>query len=512
MTDQPARRSGFLDWIERVGDKLPDPVIIFAWLIGGLMIASAICAAAGLSVVNPVTKELLEAKSLVSPENLRTLLVDMSKTFTGFAPLGMVLLVMLGAGLAERVGLLAAVVRNLVGATPKRLLTPMIILLGMMSNHAADAGYVVLVPLAAVAYAAAGRHPLAGMTTAFAAVGMAYVANPLPGQYDALILGFTEPAARILDPAWTVNIVGNWWFTAASAAVFLPVAWWVSERIVEPRLGPWETPSDFVSAETPLTAEQRKGLLWAGLGALAVIALWASFVLLPNAPLIDTEAVGQARMNPFFRSLVAAFFVLFLVTGIAYGVAVGAIRASADVVRLMAESMASMAPYIVLAFAAAHFIAMFNWSNLGAILSINGAEALKATGLPRAVFIVAIVPLAGFLDLFIGSASAKWGALGPILTPMLMLLGVSPEMTTAAYRVGDSMANMASPLNPYFALILGFCQRWKPGFGVGGLAACTLPFSFAFAIVGMILTGVWAVAEWPTGPSAPFHYAAPGPG
>jgi aminobenzoyl-glutamate transport protein len=509
MTDQPAPRSGFLDWVERVGDKLPDPVFIFAWLILALVGASVLCAALGVTAVNPVTQEALVAKSLLSAENIRTLLLDMPKTFSGFPPLGMVLLVMLGAGLAERVGLLSAVIRNVVSATPRVLLTPVIILVGLLSNHAADAGFVVLIPLAAVAFAAAGRHPLAGVAAAFAAVVGAFAGNPLPGQFDALILGFTEPAARLIDPTWTVNMVGNWWFTAASALIFVPVGWWVTEKIVEPRLGVWVPPEDHIPGDTPLSAEEKKGLFWAGLAALAVIAAWAALALAPGAPLVDPEASGPARLTPFFRSLVAAFFVLFLTTGVAFGAATGAIKSHRDVVRLMSESMAGMAPYIVLAFAAAHFIAMFTWSNLGAITAINGAEALKATGLPLVVFIAAIVPLAAFLDLFIGSASAKWAALGPVLVPMLMLLGVSPEMTTAAYRMGDSTVNMASPLNPYFALILGFCQRWKPGFGVGGLIAAVLPFSIAFMIAGLVLTGVWAVAEWPTGPGAPFHYAAP---
>lgn len=512
MTDETRAPSGFLDWVERVGDRLPDPVFIFAWLIGALVAASVVCAGLGVAAVNPVTGENLVAESLLSPANLRTLLLDMPKTFTGFAPLGMVLLVMLGAGLAERVGLLSAVIRNIVRATPNRLLTPVIILVGLLSNHAADAGFVVLIPLAAVAFAAAGRHPLAGVAAAFAAVVGAFAGNPLPGQFDALILGFTEPAARLIDPAWTVNMVGNWWFTAASALVFIPVGWWVTEKVVEPRLGAWTPPEDHIAGDTPLSASEKKGLAWAGLTALAVAAAWAAMALLPGGPLIDADASGPARLTPFFRSLVAGFFVLFLTTGVAFGAATGAIKTHRDVVRLMSESMASMAPYVVLAFAAAHFIAMFTWSNLGAITAINGAEALKATGLPLVVFIAAIVPLAAFLDLFIGSASAKWAALGPVLVPMLMLLGVSPEMTTAAYRMGDSTVNMASPLNPYFALILGFCQRWKPGFGVGGLIAAVLPYSIAFMLAGLALTGVWAIAEWPTGPGAPFHYAAPARG
>jgi aminobenzoyl-glutamate transport protein len=498
-----------LDVIEKVGDKLPDPVFIFAWFIGGLVIASVICAAAGVSAVNPVNGELLQAESLLTAENIRQLLVEMPRTLTGFAPLGYVLLIMLGAGLAERVGLLPAALRVLMAAAPKRLVTPMVILLGLLANQAADSGFVILLPLAAAAFAAAGRHPIAGLAAAFAGVVGSFAGNPLPGQFDALILGLTEPAARLIDEGWTANLVGNWWFTAVGALVFIPVAWWVTDRIVEPRLGPW-TPGE---AHGPQPAEldprERRGLRMAGLAALAVIAVWAALALMPGAPLMDPDAAGPARWTPFFRSLVAGFFVLFLASGLAYGVTVGAIRSDRDVVRLAAESMAAMSPYIVLAFAAAHFIAMFNWSNLGAITAIHGAEALRASGLPIPVLLMGLVLLTAFLDMMIGSASAKWAALAPVLVPMLMLLGVSPEMTTAAYRMGDSTVNMASPLMPYFGLALAFCQRWKPDFGVGGLISAMLPYSAAMMAAGLLMTGLWSALELPLGPGAGVHYSPP---
>ncbi|HRD27578.1 MAG TPA: AbgT family transporter, partial [Caulobacter sp.] len=231
-----------LDAVERFGDRLPDPVFIFVWLIGGLVVASVICAALGVTAVNPVTQEVLVAKSLLSAGNLRTLLTEMARTFTGFAPLGLVLLVMLGAGVAERVGLLSAAIEGLVRASPKALLTPMVLLIGLLSNHAADSGIVVLPPLAAVVFAAAGRNPIAGLACAFSATIASFAGNPLPGQFDALILGFTEPAARLLDPTWTANLAGDWYFTATGGAVFIAVGWWITDRVVEPRLGPWTPP------------------------------------------------------------------------------------------------------------------------------------------------------------------------------------------------------------------------------------------------------------------------------
>jgi aminobenzoyl-glutamate transport protein len=515
VTDPAAPRKSFvyraLDGIERLGDKLPDPVFIFAWIIGALVIASVVCSTLGVSAVNPVTGELMRAESLLAPENVRTLLLEMPKTLTGFAPLGYVLLIMLGAGVAERTGLLPAAIRSLMAVSPKPLVAPMVILLGLLSNQAADSGFVILLPLAGAAFAAVGRHPVAGIAAAFAGVVGSFAGNPLPGQFDALILGLTEPAARLIDPTWTANLAGDWFFTAAGAAVFVPVGWWVTAKVIEPRLGPWTAPEGQAPLDAPLTPLERKGLALAGVAALAVIALWAALTLLPGAPLVDADAAGPARWNPFFRSLVAGFFVLFLATGVTYGVTTGEIRSDRDVVRLASEAMASMAPYIVLAFAAAHFIAMFTWSNLGAIIAIHGAEGLRSSGLPIPALLMGIVLLTAGLDMLIGSASAKWAALAPILVPMLMLLGVSPEMTTAAYRMGDSTVNMASPLMPYFGLALAFCQRWKADFGVGGLISVMLPYSAALMAAGVLMTGIWATLELPTGPGAGVHYAPHSP-
>ncbi|ATQ43075.1 AbgT family transporter [Caulobacter mirabilis] len=507
MSDETGpRRRSLLDLVERVGDRLPDPVFIFLWLIGVLVVASIVCAALGVSAVNPITQETLVAKSLLEPGNVRLLLTEMAKTFTGFAPLGLVLLVMLGAGVAERVGLLDSAIRTLVTASPRRLLTPMVLVIGLLSNHAADSGIVVLPPLAAMVFAAAGRHPIAGLACAYAASIASFAGNPLPGQFDALILGFTEPAARLLDPHWTANLAGNWFFTAAGCLTFTLVGWWVTDRIVEPRLGPWEGPRSLGDDDQAPDAAPRGALLWAGLAALGVVLLWAALTLLPGAPLRDATAQGPAQWTPFFRSLITAFFLLFLAAGCAYGIRTRQIRKDSDVVRLAADSIAAMAPYIVLAFAASHFIAMFNWSNLGAITAIKGAAALRESGLPLPFILMGVTVLAAVLDMFISSASAKWAALGPVVVPMLMLLGVSPEMTTAAYRMGDSSLVIASPMSAYFILILGFAQRWKPGLGIGGLLAVLLPLGVAFFASALVMTGLWALFELATGPVAPFHY------
>lgn len=510
---------GFLGWIERAGNRLPDPAFIFLYLIGALIVVSIVADLAGYSAVHPTDKladgapRIIEATSLLSAQNIARLWVDMPTTFTHFHPLGYVLVVMLGAGVAERTGLFAAAMRSAVKAAPKGLLTPMIAFVAMMGNLAADAAYVVLIPLAAVLYVAAGRHPIAGITAAFAGVSGGFSANLLPGQLDALLFGITETAAKLIVPGWVPNFAGNWYFISAMLLVFLPVIWFVTDRVIEPRLGAYKPETEAArraaGEDKPLTAGEKKGLAHAGLALVAVIAVWTFFTIGPGTPLIDESSTGTGRLTPLFRSLVAAFFVLFLVSGWAYGAAAGSIKGHRDVVRMMTESMAELGYYLILAFFAAHFVAMFNWSNLGLIFAVQGADAIRASGLPMPVLLGLMVLLTAAVNLLVGSASAKWALLAPVMVPMLMLLGVSPEATTAAYRVGDGATNIITPLMVYFPLILTFCQRWKPDFGIGSLTALMLPYSLLILVTGLILTFVWIALGIPLGPGAPAHYVMP---
>lgn len=510
MTDVVAtRNTGFLGAIERAGNRLPDPVFIFIWLIGILIVLSVAAAIVGLHAVHPVTDETVDAISLLSAENLRRLLTDMPATFTHFHPLGYVLVVMLGAGVAERSGLLGTAMRAGVRDAPKLLLTPVVVAVGMVGNLAADAAYVVLIPLAGVIFAAAGRHPIAGIAATFAGVSGGFSANLFPGQLDALLFGLTQAGAQILDPSWRANIAGNWYLIAAMFFVYLPVIWFLTDRVLEPRLGPWKggavagskNPSD-----GPLTASERKGLKWAGLAVLAVILLWVLLTVGPGTPLIDQSAPPEARLTPFYQSLVAGFFILFLVSGWAYGRVSGTIKDHRDLVKMMASAMSDMGYYLVLAFAAAHFVAMFQWSNLGLILAIDGAEFLRSTNLPGPALLGGLVVLTGVINLFVGSASAKWALLAPILVPMLMLLNISPETATAAYRIGDSATNIITPLMVYFPLILIFCQRWNKDFGLGSLMAAMVPYSIWLLVSGIIIIVVWVALDIPLGPGAAVEF------
>ena len=531
----PAHNGGILGWVERTGNKLPDPVFIFFYLIIALVVVSIIAAMAGVSALHPTEMDpstggavQIDAVSLLSAENIQRLWVEMPKTFTHFHPLGYVLVVMLGAGVAERSGFFAAGMASAVKSAPKALLTPVVALVAMLGNHAADAGYVVLIPLAGILFAAAGRHPLAGIAAAFAGVSGGFSANISPGQLDALLFGITEEAvgASALDPVWTANIAGNWYFISAMTLVFLPIIWFVTDKIIEPRLGTWTGGSSAAAGGEDLSPDPAgetgplaaKGLRHAGLAALFVVGLWALMVFAPGTPLIDEaacEAVPasdcsiHAQLRPFYQSLVAAFFLLFLLTGWAYGRATGAIKSHRDLVDMMAESMKDMGYYLVLAFAAAHFVAMFGWSNLGLITAVHGAAGIESTGLPLPLVLGLMVLFTALLNLFVGSASAKWALLAPILVPMLMLLGISPEGATAAYRVGDSATNIITPLMVYFPLILVFAQRWKKDFGLGSLTAMMLPYSVWLLVSGTILIVLWFYLGIPLGPDAPVGYTMP---
>ena len=506
--------SRVLNGIERIGNKLPDPVFLFLWLIGGLIVLSLVGAGLGWSAVNPVTGDTLAAKSLLAPENLERLIIGMPSTLTDFPPLGIVVTIIYGASVAERSGLFTTAIRAALLNAPKAILTPVIVITGMLSHHASDAAYVVVIPLAAVIFAAVGRHPLAGLAAGFAAVSGGYAGNLFPGAQDALLLGITEPAAHLIDPSYSVNIAGNWFFIVGVVLVFTPIVWFITDRIIEPRLGPWKPIDGAVATadeKTAITADEKRGLAFAGLTVLAMIALWALITALPGSPFVDPDAEAAQRFNPLYKSLAAFFALTFFMSGAAFGIGARSVTSHRDLVRMMREGIVQLAPYLVLVFFAAHFVAMFNWSGLGPILAINAAEQLRQINMPAPLLLISVVLVSCFFDLFVGSASAKWSALAPIVVPMFMLLGISPEMTTAAYRMGDSVTNIATPLMSYFPLILTFAQRWDPRFGLGSLMSTMLPYAGAFLVAGLSMVALWVALDLPLGPGVGVHYSAPPP-
>lgn len=506
MSDTAAKRSfldRFLDGVERAGNRLPDPVSLFLVFIAIVMIASAICAALGVSAVHPGTGEEIFALNLFSGDLIQRLLTQLPSTFASFPPLGMVLAVMLGIGVADKTGFIAAALKGFMAAIPNALLTASLIFAGIMSSLAVDAGYVVVIPLGAVLFAGAGRHPLAGLAAAFAGVSAGFSANLLLTGLDPLLAGFTTPAAQLLDPTYEVAATANYYLMIALTPVFMIVGTLVTERILEPRLGTWvpEEGSTLATAEG-LTADEKKGLRWAGI-VLAATLIGVALLVIPSGAPLRAEDGGLA---PFYSSIVALMLFAFLLPGLAYGIATGQIKRDKDAVKMTADAMSDLGLYIVLAFVAAHFIALFAWSNLGTIVAISGANGLQAIGFEGIPLLIAFILVAGSVNLLVGSASAKWAILAPIFVPMLMVMGFSPELTQGAYRLGDAFTNIITPLLPYFPLVIVFGQKYTKDLGIGTLIGAMLPFSIAFGIASTIVLVIWVWLGLPLGPDAPLEY------
>jgi aminobenzoyl-glutamate transport protein len=490
-----------LEVIERVGNALPHPATLFASLAGLVILASGLFHWLGVSAVHPGTKEIISPKSLMSVEGLQFILETMITNFTGFAPLGTVLVSLLGIGIAERSGLIGTALRLLVLSAPRSLLTFVIVFAGILSNTASEVGYVLLVPLGAMIFLAVGRNPIAGLAAAFAGVSGGYSANLLLGTLDPLLAGLSEEAARIIDPTYTVNPACNWYFMVVSTFFIAAAGTWTTEKLVIPRLGPWKGEEQAEDIENLGPAEKR-GLIYAGIAA----ALFVAFLLAGTVPadgfLRDPET-GDLLRSPFTRGIVAFIFIGAGLCGIAYGRGAGTIKNDGDVVEGMAKSMGTLNVYIVLVFFAAQFVAYFRWTNLGLIFAINGADVLGRSGLGDIPLILSFVLLSAVINLSMGSASAKWAIMAPVFIPMFMLLGYSPELVQATYRVGDSVTNVISPLMSYFPLVVAFMQRYDEKAGIGTVVSTMLPYSVTFFVVWTILLIVWFLLGLPIGPDAP---------
>ncbi|HBO44721.1 MAG TPA: aminobenzoyl-glutamate transporter [Planctomycetaceae bacterium] len=500
---RPGFLARFLNKVEYAGNKLPQPVTLFLILIAFVLIASWVASMAGVVVVRPgTTGEEVRPVNLLSGEQIQRMLVNMTKNFTDFPPLGVVLVVMLGIGVAERTGLIAVGLRAFVSWMPSWLITIALVTAGQLSSIAADAGYIVLVPLGAAIFWGMGRHPLAGLAAAFAGVSGGFGANVIITSLDPLLAGFTQTAARIVSPEYVVDPTANWWIMATLVPVTSLAGWYVTERIVEPRLGKYKEIEGLVKEDDRIKPEEKKGLAAAVLVVAATLALVAWMAIPSDGILRDADG----GIRPLLDSIVPLMMIIFILPGIVYGLITKTIRSDKDAAKMTADSMASMGGYVVLAFVAAQFVAFFNWSNLGIITAIAGADALKAVNLTGIPLIVAFVLVASLVNIVIGSASAKWAIMAPIFVPMFMLMGYSPELTQAAYRIGDSYTNILTPLLPYFPLIITFAQKYVKETGIGTIIALMLPYSIAIALVRIPVSIVWMLLELPLGPGAPMHY------
>jgi aminobenzoyl-glutamate transport protein len=503
---RPTILSRFLSIVERGGNALPHPATLFALMAIGVIVVSGIAAQFDLSVTHPGTGNPVQPVSLLSLSGLHRIMTSLVTNFTSFAPLGTVLVAMLGIAVAEGSGLIGAALKLVVLSAPPRLLTVAIVFAGVMSNTGGEVGYVLLIPLAAITFHTVGRHPIAGLAAAFAGVSGGYSANLLLGTVDPLLAGLSQEAARIVQPGYVVNPSANYYFMVVSTFVIAALGTLVTERVVEPRLGRFIGPAHTDAAATTLSANERRGLRWAGGAALALTAvlLWG---LVPDSGFLRDMQTRGVLTSPVLTGIVAVIFFAGLAVGLAFGIGAGTIRSDNDVVKAMGKSMETLGVYLVLVFFAAQFVAFFNWTNLGLIVAIKGAEALRSADLGTVPLIVAFVLVSAFINLFMGSASAKWAIMAPVFVPMFMLLGYTPEFTQAAYRIGDSTTNIISPMMTYFALIIAFMQRYQPAAGLGTLVATMLPYSVTFLVGWTLVLVVWIALGIPVGPGAGLYLA-----
>ncbi|MAO24493.1 MAG: aminobenzoyl-glutamate transporter [Phycisphaerae bacterium] len=522
----------FLTFVEWLGNLLPHPVTLFALFALAIVIISAITSMLGVAVEDPRPGSegvMITTNSLLAPDGIRWLFQNIVPNFSGFAPLGTVLVALLGVGVAERSGLLTAIIRGLILWAPPQLVTLVVIFAAVVSNTASEMGYVVIIPLAMVIFHALGRHPLAGMAAAFAGVSGGYSANILIGTVDPLLAGITQEAAQLIDPAYEVSPIANYYFMAASTFLVTGVGWLVTAKIVEPRLGPYNTSmgeDDLEPATTmdKLTALEKKGIKLAA----ATVALLTLFLIVLAGPRYafldwanaipgwgvlrapDTTLTGPESFRPLLRSVVTLIFIVFVIPGFVYGKVVGTMKNDRDIIHAMELAMRSMGLYIVLVFFAAQFVAFFKYTGLGEVLAVVGADALVAMNLDNPLVFIPFILMCCFVNLMLGSASAQWAATAPIFVPMLMTIGYSPEVIQAAYRIGDSTTNTVTPMMSYFGLILAVATRYKKDLGIGTMIATMLPYCIAMIICWIAFFYLWVfLLGWPVGPGSPTTYVLP---
>jgi aminobenzoyl-glutamate transport protein len=506
------QNSGFLgkalNWTERFGNALPHPATLFALFALAALLLSALGHYLQWEVVHPGTKEIVRPVNLLSHDGIHRILLEMVENFTGFAPLGIVLVAMLGIGIAEQSGLVHAIIRLLVLNSPKHLLTFVLVFTGVVSNVASDVGYVLLIPMAGVIFLAVGRHPIAGMAAAFAGVSGGFSANLVLGTVDPLLAGLSTEAAQILDPDYIVNPTANYYFMVASTFIVAIAGTLVTEKIVEPRLGKYtgEVSEEETKVER-LSKKEKKGLLMATLTFLGIFIL-TLIGLIPENGFFRGED-GGFLSSPLIEGVVAMLLITAGGMGIAYGFATGTFKSDADVMNGMSKSMKTLSTYLVLVFFAAQFVAYFKWSNLGIILAVKGANLLMSADIGLIPLMILFILLSATINMLMGSASAKWAILAPIFIPMFMIMGYSPELSQVVYRIGDSVTNVISPMMSFFALIIAFVQKYDPKAGIGTIIAAMLPYSVVFLLFWILLLVVWLLLGIPLGPGAGIHYNLP---
>lgn len=500
-----------LDVVERVGNGLPHPTTMFIIFTLILIAVSYITAKMGVKVsyetYDSATKSLVNKETavvnLLSPDSIRFMYTSVINNFTSFIALGTVFTIIMGVGVADGSGFMAAVLKKIVAVTPKRAVTATVIFLGIMSNIASSTGYVMLVPLGAILFMSFGRHPIAGLAATFAGVSGGWSANLLIGTNDPVFAGMSTEAARMIDPNYTVLPTGNWYFMVASTFLITFIGTLVTEKIIEPRLGEY-IPEEKIAVDD-ISLDEKRGMKFA-LISLVVFFIIVGMLVVPENALLRNPATGELLRSPFMSGIVFLMSMFFMIPGIFYGIGARTIKSDKDIINLMVKSINNLSGFMVLIFFAAQFVVFFNYSNLGIILSVKGANFLQETGFVGVPLIFAFIVMTAIINIFIAVDSAKWAIMAPIFVPMFMRIGFSPELTQAAYRVGDSCTNVIAPLMPFFPLVVAFAQKYDKKSGMGTMISLMLPYSIAFLIGWILLLIIWFVFNIPLGIGGGIHY------
>ncbi|MGI2285354.1 AbgT family transporter [Staphylococcus cohnii] len=506
IREKPTMINKFLNIVEKIGNKLPDPSILFFLMCLGLAIITWIVSLFHVTVKHPGTGNTIAIKNILSKDGISMILNDAIKNFSEFPALGLVLSVMLGVGIAERTGYFDKLMVQIVHKAPKQIIVPVIILIGIIGNAAGDAAPIVLPPLTAMVFIKLGYHPIAGLAMAYASALGGFSANVMIGMSDALLYAFTEPATKIVSDKITVNVAMNWYFIAASVAVLLPAVYWVTMRFVIPRLGSYDDTQSNIKIDDDnhgLTPKESKAVFWANISFITTLILLIVMAIPQNSFLRNAKTGSLLNDSPIINGVGLIILLIFLVPGLVYGIIMKEFNSSKDLGKMLSDSMASMGSFIVIVFFAAQLLAFLEWSNLGMIVAVKGAEVLQ--GQNGIVLILGVIFLGALINLLVGSASAKWGILAPIFIPMLVIVGFHPAFTQMLYRIGDSISNPITPMMPYLPLLLSYAQKYDKNMKLGSLLSSLMPYTIILSIVWPIFMIIWYLLGWPLGPGGPLN-------
>ncbi|HGF6226523.1 TPA: AbgT family transporter [Escherichia coli] len=513
------RERRFLRTVEWLGNALPHPVILFIILTISLIVVSMIGQYFNISAPDPRPPGakgrnddgIIYIVSLLDADGVRKILSNLVTNFTGFAPLGTVLVSLLGVGIAERSGLISATLRLIVTKAPAKVTTIAVVFAGIMSNMASELGYVVLIPLSAILFHSLGKHPLAGLAAAFAGVSGGYSANLVLGTIDPLLSGITQQAAQIVSSDYIVGAESNWYFMFVSTFFITLMGYLITEKIVEPQLGKYKgggfnQDEQSIRNSSDVTAVEKKALMLSFLSVL-LLSVIVAILVIPEDGILRNQQTGLISNSPFLKSIVAFIFIFFSLAGVVYGYTAGTIKNSKDIVDAMTHSMSTLGLYLVIIFFASQFVALFSWTNIGQVIAVKGGSFLNSLDLPDSVIFIGFILICAVINLMIGSASAQWAVTAPIFVPMLMMAGYAPEVIQAAYRIGDSVTNIITPMMSYFGLVMAIVLKYKKDAGVGTLISMMLPYSIVFLVGWSVFFVIWVfVLNLPVGPGASTYY------